>query len=357
MGTLNRRHSRRRQTTGDPRVFFTSPHAPERVDQEQPDTQTHGIAQPKPETMRWKKRKEAPPHLFQQEAPHFSRVPSIVYGAAQPSPMPAGPFMSPNPGYSQVYYVPGMSPTPVMGYQQNHIPQPSPASVPLPARDAGGADSPTRLEELETMQERLKELIAQEKVSSSGSTSPNGTLPASGKLPRRRLRRGAQDKDKQPAPTIHDTAGHSSTSNGNKLHVCSDCDALRSPLFQLRHGHGERRNFCKNCQVKRLEKNKLNPSLPIEHFCFQCGQARTKEFLKANPDAKKRVIANLCEECLLYSKSRQRVPETSVVESDGNDPEVRVPPLRLSLQDQKTDMLLVGCCLRAELPDRWRSWR
>lgn len=292
--------------------------------------------------MRWKKRKEAPPRLFQQEASQFSRVPSVVFGAAQPSPMPAGAFMNAaSPGYSHVYYVPGPSQTPVVGCQPGYVPQPPQAHVPQPTQNGlGGADSPSRLEELETIQERLKELIAQEKQSqSSGSASPNGTLP-SGKQPRGCPRRQDQGKEKKPASTTHNTAGHSSksTSNGTRLHVCSDCDALRSDLFYKLHGATERRNFCTDCQVKRLEKHKLNPSLPIDHFCFQCGQARTGEFLKANPEAKKRVLANLCEECLLYSKSRQHVPDSSIVGDYGNDLEVCIPPLHhFATTKTKTD--------------------
>ena len=276
-----------------------------------------------------KKREEAPPHLFQQNTTgHFSRMPSVVFAATQPSPMPPGAFFdNARPGYSPIYYVSGVPQTPVVGYQPNHLPQQTPIQTPPSAQDdSSGPDSPTRLEELETMQTRLKELIAHEKGNlSSSSTASNGIPQLSGRQPRRRLRRKISEKTKQPPTPVVGNATKKSlkpTQKGSRLHVCSDCDTLRSGLFQKLHGSAERRNFCTNCQIKRLKKHKKDPSLPIEHFCFQCGQARTKGFLKANPDAEKCIIANLCEECLLYSKSRQHVPETSIIGSDGDDQEV-----------------------------------
>lgn len=171
------------------------------------------------------------------------------------------------------------------------------------------------------MQERIKELIAEEKASPSpDSSGSKGATLSPGKESRRHRR--AQEKDKQRAQP----ASGSPTEHSPRMHVCSDCDEVRSKLFQELHGASERRNFCGKCQIKRLEQHKLNPSLLIEHFCFQCGQARTNEFLKANPEAKKRMIANLCEECHLYSKSRQRVPESSVINDGGNGQGVSISP-------------------------------
>ena len=235
--------------------------------------------------------------------------------------MPRGGFVDgASPGYPQVYYAPVLPQTPVVGFPQQQMPQPSSAPILQPARESSsGTDSPTRLKELETMKERLNEMIAQEKASPSpDSAGPNGA----GKQAHRR-RRQAQEKGKQRAQPASGTPG-SPAGISPRMHVCSDCNFRRSGFFQELHGSSERRNFCTDCQIKRLEKHKLNPSLPIEHFCFQCGQARTSEFLKANPEATKRMIANLCEECLLYSKSRQRIPETSTID-DGNGPEVSVP--------------------------------
>lgn len=278
-----------------------------------------------------KRRKEAPPGLFQQNTNgHFPRIPSVVFTATQPTPLPPGAFFdNPGPGYSPMYYVSGVPQTPVVGYQPNPLPQQSPVHTPPSAQDgsSGGPDSPTRLEELETMQTRLKELIAQEKGNlSSSSTASNGIPQVAGRQPRRRRRRRALDeKVKKPSTPIVDDAAEKSLKSmpkGSRLHVCSDCDTLRSGLFQKLHGSTERRNFCTGCQIKRLKRHKKDPSLPVEHFCFQCGQARTKGFLKANPEAEKRIIVNLCEECLLYSKSRQHVPKMSIIGSDGDDQEV-----------------------------------
>lgn len=276
-----------------------------------------------------KKRKEGPPRLFQQTTTrHFPRMPSVVFAATQPNPLPPGAFFdNAGPGYSPIFYVSGVPQTPVVGYQPNHLPQHTPIQTPPSAQhDSSGPDSTTRLEELEIMQTRLKELIAQEKGNlSSSSTASNGSPQLAGRKPRRRLRRKASEKTKQrPNPVVGDATEKSSKSTPKafRLHVCSDCDTLRSGLFQKLHGSTERRNFCTDCQIKRLKKHKKDPSLPIEHFCFQCGQARTTGFLKANPDAKEHIIANLCEECLLYSKSRQHVPETSIIGSDGDDEEV-----------------------------------
>lgn len=316
-----------------------------------------------------KKRKEAPPRLFQQNTTgHFSRMPSVVFAATQPSPLPPGAFVdNAAAGYSPIYYVPGVPQTPVVGYQPNHLPQQPPIQTP-PSAQGGSSDpdSPTRLEELETMQTRLRELIAQEKGNlSSSSTASNGIPRVAGRQPRRRLRRRVfEEKTKQPStPIIGDAAEKSlkSTSKGSRLHVCSDCDKVRSGLFQKLHGSIERRNFCTGCQIRRLKKHKKGPSFPIEHFCFQCGQARTKGFLKANPEAEKNILANICEECLLYSKSRQHVPETSIIGSDGDYQEVSCLTFAALISQSLVGILTAqtvscGLCTGLSVPSHPRGW-
>ena len=295
--------------------------------QKQPNNKTYGIIQAKLDAMPLlgrRKKKEAPPCLFQQDiSPQFSRVPSFVF--PQPSPMNPGAFIdAASPAYPQVVYVPGLPKNSSMGFQQYHMLQPSGAySQMSPKYGSNDADSPTRLKEFQTMQQRLNELIAQEKGSLSPGSGLNTGPLVTGKQPRRRRRRGDQGKEqKRGRSDAHDTTESSSNqvSDDNKLHVCSDCDTIRSNLFQELHGSTERRNFCTECQIKRLQQHKEDPTQPVEHFCFQCGQVRTQGFLQANPERK--FVANLCEECIVYVKSRQHVPETSIVSHDGNEQRV-----------------------------------
>lgn len=271
-----------------------------------------------------KKRKEAPPHLLHPAAihPQFSQMPPAVPG--QPSSMPTGGFVggtSPA-GYPPVYYSHAVSQAQVAGYPPPNMGQPASAPIQQPVQGIGvsGGNSPARMQEIKAMHDRLNAMLAEEKV----TPSPEGdALNDAGREVRRRLRR-AEAKAKQPTQSASEgpasPAGHSP-----RIHVCSDCDSIRSGAFQKLHGSSERRNFCSDCQIKRLEEHKLDPSLPTEHFCFQCGQARTKDFVKANPEAKRRMIANLCEECLLYSKSRQHVPESSTIGNNRDDQDVSVP--------------------------------
>lgn len=271
---------------------------------------------------RWslRRRREAPPRLQESALRQSSRMPSAVL--TQSTPMPTGGFVNgTSPGYHQVYYAPVLSQTPMAGYPQQNMPQPSSATIPQPGRGVSGdANSPARLQELESMREQLDNMIAQERA----SPSPDSAGPNGGGRQARRRRRRAQERSQQRAQRASggpaSPAGHSP-----RVHSCSDCGSLRSGFFQELHGSSRRRNFCTDCQIKRLEKHKARPSSRIEHFCFQCGQARTKEFLKANPEAKKRMIANLCEECIVHSRSRQHVPGSSSIGNNGNGQDVSFP--------------------------------
>jgi hypothetical protein len=160
------------------------------------------------------------------------------------------------------------------------------------------------------MKKRIKELISQEKGGSPATKrSPDPT-----KRSCRQVHQQGEDADRQAAQSSALGAVEQSTTL-DRLHACSDCDAPRSTWFHKLHGPSQRRNFCSSCRNDRLRMHRDNPDLPLEHFCFQCGQAQTN----ASPGTERRLKANLCEECRFYAQSRQ-----SAVVSDGGDENVSI---------------------------------